>query len=399
MNLPKIYSAFLNVTNACNLACRYCFVEQHPNYMTFHVAKDAVDFLQKNAAECGAIPSITFFGGEPMICWESVVKPIISYIRHEYSDNYSMSMTTNGTLLTEERLKYLVDNNVDILLSIDGAKETQDYNRPRHDGSGSFDSIDPLLPSIIKNYPNMVFRSTLIPETANYLFENIKFASDTGYSCFFTIPNVFQEWKPEDKAVVEEQFKKYADFFIESCLAGSIPIRCSPLEEAFRDITQINFAITNNLRQGSNTVCQKCGLGTSSFVSVDYTGNVYACQEMASCKGDGDPFWIGNIYTGISDLHRERLAKSFDPQRLKGDDCATCQLQRVCDGGCAANNYLSGGSVNTVSSTYCWWVKLMLKEAIRIMDQLGNAECEVFKAYWANLRQNGGLRCPNMLTS
>ena len=41
-------SACLNVTDACNLACRYCFVEQHPHYMTLETAKKCVDFLISN---------------------------------------------------------------------------------------------------------------------------------------------------------------------------------------------------------------------------------------------------------------------------------------------------------------------------------------------------------------
>ena len=27
----------LNLTDNCNLACRYCFVEQHPHYMTYDI--------------------------------------------------------------------------------------------------------------------------------------------------------------------------------------------------------------------------------------------------------------------------------------------------------------------------------------------------------------------------
>ena len=38
----------LNVTDACNLACRYCFVEQHPHFMTLQTAMDAADWLYKN---------------------------------------------------------------------------------------------------------------------------------------------------------------------------------------------------------------------------------------------------------------------------------------------------------------------------------------------------------------
>ena len=32
------YEIALNLTNDCNLACRYCFVEQKPDYMTLEIA-------------------------------------------------------------------------------------------------------------------------------------------------------------------------------------------------------------------------------------------------------------------------------------------------------------------------------------------------------------------------
>ena len=38
----------LNLTDDCNLACKYCFVQQKPHYMTFEVAKDAVEFIMNN---------------------------------------------------------------------------------------------------------------------------------------------------------------------------------------------------------------------------------------------------------------------------------------------------------------------------------------------------------------
>lgn len=110
--LPEISSAFLNVTNACNLACRYCFVEQHPGYMSIEVAKDAVHFLIGNAKKQNVTPSITFFGGEPMLCWDRVIKPLIQHIREELAIPFSLSMTTNGTLLTEDIIEHLHKNDV-----------------------------------------------------------------------------------------------------------------------------------------------------------------------------------------------------------------------------------------------------------------------------------------------
>ena len=38
----------LNITDDCNLACHYCFVQQKPHYMDLQTAKDAVDFLYNN---------------------------------------------------------------------------------------------------------------------------------------------------------------------------------------------------------------------------------------------------------------------------------------------------------------------------------------------------------------
>ena len=47
--LPKITSAMLVVTHACNLRCRYCFVQKEPSHMTLETAKDAATFLINNA--------------------------------------------------------------------------------------------------------------------------------------------------------------------------------------------------------------------------------------------------------------------------------------------------------------------------------------------------------------
>ena len=41
----------LNLTDACNLRCIYCFVNQRPHYMTLNVAKDAVTYFVENMRE------------------------------------------------------------------------------------------------------------------------------------------------------------------------------------------------------------------------------------------------------------------------------------------------------------------------------------------------------------
>lgn len=160
--LPKIYSAFLNLTNACNLACRYCFVEQHPDMISLQVAKDAADFLAANAGD--GVPSINFFGGEPLLMWDAIIVPLTEYVRDRYPA-YNLSMTSNGTLLNQERAEYMRKKGIGLLLSMDGDRRTQERNRPLQDGGSSFDVLGKKLPLILKYFPDVMFRSTVTPET------------------------------------------------------------------------------------------------------------------------------------------------------------------------------------------------------------------------------------------
>ena len=98
--LPKITSAMLVVTHGCNLRCRYCFVQKEPQRMALSTAKDAARFLMANAmASGGGTPEINFFGGEPMLEFDTVIKPLVEWVHDELGEPFRFSITTNGTLL------------------------------------------------------------------------------------------------------------------------------------------------------------------------------------------------------------------------------------------------------------------------------------------------------------
>ena len=252
-----ITAAMLSVTHKCNLACKYCFVNQCPENMTFDTAKKAADWLAANANYPDNIPEINFFGGEPLLRWDDVVKPLISYIRCTYRYPYKLSMTTNGVLLTEDKLRYLKKMDVGILISIDGSKETQDYNRPFHNGNGSFDVIEPNILTAIELYPALVFRMTLIPDTCHNFMSNVMYAQSIGYNRVFAMPNVFEEWTEEKREVMRKQLRIYSEYYIASYKKGVIPIDFNPLENAFKDILLINQAIDSE-QYRTNARCKAC---------------------------------------------------------------------------------------------------------------------------------------------
>lgn len=384
MSLPKITSAMLILTHACPLACKYCFVHQEPSHMTYATAKSATEFLIANAEEQGDVPVINFFGGEPMVMWNEIIVPLTNWIRQEYKKPFNLSITTNGVLLNDERISFLKKNGINMLFSIDGAKATQDYNRPFHSGKSSFDVLEPIIPKIIENFPMTTFRMTTIPPTCANVFENVQFAKDNGFKNFFVIPNVFEEWSQEARIILQNEMRKYSEYFIDCYRAGNQPITFSVLEKSFSDIVKINKAITQKTYRNLSgcQACGKCGLGASKFASIHPNGNIYGCQEMTSNEGKESIFYIGNIFTGVDDTRRQSLMNLFDSVDAVGYNCSVCKYNRICDGGCVANNYLVNGDVNKVPEVYCWWKQILLKEAIYISQTLGKEDNPMFKQRW-----------------
>ena len=368
--LPKITSAMLVVTHACNLRCRYCFVQKEPSHMTLETAKNAARFLIDNAHAAGAgTPEINFFGGEPMLMYDSVIKPLVEWVHDELGEPFRFSIT-NGTLLTDERIRFMQRHRFGLLLSMDGNKPVQDYNRPYADGKGSFDALKPIVPKVLAAWPGTTFRMTAIPETCSHLFESIMWAAAQGFTNFFVTPNVFEAWDDAARDALAGELRKYADYYAESKARGVKPITFSTFEQAFWDIKAIADAEAKGVYRAMPK-CRsegKCGLGTSRFASIHPNGNLYACQEMTSNEGEDSAFYIGSIYGGVDNNRRRALAESFDSVPVWGEYCGECEYDRICDGGCVANNYMVTGKLGGMPEMYCWWRRTVLHEAMRVKE-------------------------------
>ena len=128
-------NAVLNLTNECTHRCKMCFVDFNPRRMSFEVADAAVQFVINNCKEVEKYgdkknPSIIFFGGEPLLEYDSIIVPLI----HKYGKRITWAITTNGLLLDEDKVDFFRQNEVNILMSFDGDKITQNLQRPLKNG-------------------------------------------------------------------------------------------------------------------------------------------------------------------------------------------------------------------------------------------------------------------------
>lgn len=132
------------MTEKCNLNCKYCFV----NYQRgLHTPKDlsrenlfyAVDYLIQHNQ--GRKISLQFFGGEPILKYPLIVD-CIEYVSTKLEmgllSEADFSITTNGTLLTDEICEYFKKRDVQVNISIDGPQEIHDQCRIYRDNKGTF---------------------------------------------------------------------------------------------------------------------------------------------------------------------------------------------------------------------------------------------------------------------
>jgi len=127
----------LQLTERCNLACRYCYVRRrrHPDPVdcTTDLCERFVAFALR---ESGERVKITFFGGEPLLrpdlIGHTVARGRQAAARHG-AKTIGFHLVTNGTLLDDETGLHR-RRGIGLEVSLDGPEEIHDANRRYTDG-------------------------------------------------------------------------------------------------------------------------------------------------------------------------------------------------------------------------------------------------------------------------
>lgn len=290
---PTPTHGIVSITNRCNLACPYCFHTQSKTDMTLETMEMTVRYLLSNAAIANKKASISFFGGEPLLRFDDIIYPIVK----KYKNALNWTITTNGTLLTTSIIDFCKENNIEILLSIDGCKEVQDNQRPMQNGESSFDKLKNIIPYLLLKMPNTTFRSTITRSSLPYLKENIETARKFGFKKITLVPNLFEEWQPQDYYLWETFIDDEAIKIMQH-LAWE-----EPFEYLLTNLTSgVKALKAQEYNQVLKFPNEGCGMGNYGIgISVD--GSLHPCQED---NGQNEYQKIGDIYQGInSELHKQ----------------------------------------------------------------------------------------------
>jgi len=119
----------LVVTNRCNLACDYCAYSTRQGGADQPMSSAVVEQVIEEIRTGSRSAYVTLLGGEPMLEWQ-VVKRVCDSVPNP------KVLYTNGTLLDEARIGFLVDSGTSIIISVDGPDFP--HNRRRYRSKRQF---------------------------------------------------------------------------------------------------------------------------------------------------------------------------------------------------------------------------------------------------------------------
>jgi uncharacterized protein len=300
--------------------------------MTEDVARRGVDFLLRHSDGHYRL-RIIFFGGEPLLEF-SLMKAIVAYARQKAigaGKEVSFAITTNGTLLNQEVRLFLVENNFNTLVSLDGPQPMHDAARQFRDGRGSFQRIVPQVKALVREAAavgvGIQGRTTLNRHHLGYVPELYEFMDrQMGFSGVST-PMVHRPAPAEfsfieaDLPQLKEDLARLGDLVVEKAsLEGTPPAYGL-------------FAFLDVLHQRSRPR-RGCAAGRLA-VTVDCNGKIYPCERFIGQEN----CCLGSVFS--EEFRRDRIEWLSNQDRICAfDKCHKCYAMLYCKSTCVAERLL-----------------------------------------------------------
>ena len=356
-----VRSVTIQVTDACNLRCSYCYQIAKKNHVIdFETAPSYIQQVLE-----GKNPYINFentsgfildfIGGEPTLAIDLIEKIIdwtISYmieVQHPWITRFRVSICSNGTTYeSDPRVKALLRKYaplVSLTFSIDGNKQLHDSCRLFPDGKGSYDLAAAAAVDYAKtfNYGIMpATKMTLAPSNVHYFFDaHVNLIEELGYRQIFCNCCYEEGWETKHATILYHEMNKLTDWLFEHELANDVYISIYD--------TYVG-AVASEDRNW-------CG-GNGEMIAVDWKGDIYPCiRYMESSLGDDQPpIIIGTVKGGIAATPEQCdqinclqcvTRTSQSPQK-----CLDCPISQSC-AWCSGYNYQIFGTVNKRSTFTC----------------------------------------------
>jgi uncharacterized protein len=303
-------------TNACNMACKYCFEQKDAGRMSPRVVEAIIELVERQAPSIGML-DVCWYGGEPLLAMDTIEDFSETFLDlgREHNFQFGASMISNGYLLDRETVDRLAALEVkSVQVTLDGPSHVHNRKRPLRTGKPSFDRI----------VENIGYASTKMAVT-------IRVNVDKTFT-----PELIAELLDELAAAGLQQ--RASVYFAQ--LEASTPV-CAAIAEscyATADFSKIEIDYYRLMLEKGfridrlpSPISVQCMAQVVNCYLIDSEGYLYRCYNHVGQHQRA----VGTILDPIDYQHPNftRLFR-FDP--FEDQQCRECELLPICMGGCPA---------------------------------------------------------------
>lgn len=330
-----MFRACFVITEACNLSCEYCYMNNRKVFMSrdvfdFHY-KETLPYFMKHYDHDEY--ELDIFGGEPLEHWF-----MVSHIIHHTKGDpklKSLNLITNGLLLNDQRVEILKKHNIKCSLSFDGlwAQHLKTYVSLKPRLQKLFDScsvcVTPRHMNMAENFKFLIEEFNFIPRF-KIVRDNIWTKDDVEKFKFELdkLEEVYFDYLKKGKSIFPSIFEKRLLMLLESSAHQMSKMRC---------------------------FVGHCGAAFS------HDGKVYPCARFLT--DDYYPIYDNGVL--------EENLSIIDDTANKFEGCSGCELEDHCQHICLHQEMMNKGIVSNVCELY----KAVEGKVLDINDKLrGNDE-------------------------
>ncbi len=302
------FTIIINPTLSCNFSCWYCY-ENHSErrrMSTDDVANIKTFIYKKSDDKSIKTFNIQFFGGEPTLCFNSVIKPILEeLLQHPLKNKQQifLGMTTNGYLLNDNIIELFSKFHSNFEITLDGNRSRHNQVRFSYKGQNTYDTILSNIAKSLSSNISVTMRLNVSEDTnldVNHFLADIESLAKYNRSLTISIQKV---WQANDS--VNSSIKK--------------------IREALK---QHGF---NCETAPSTSMDSTCYADKKNEVVINPGGRIYKCtaRNFEAEQAEGHLSSDGNLNWN----KRHTLRENATP--LNNSACRVCNLLPICIGGCS----------------------------------------------------------------
>ncbi|MBF7081453.1 thioether cross-link-forming SCIFF peptide maturase [Desulfallas sp. Bu1-1] len=326
----------LHLAHDCNLRCRYCFAGQGDfggdrGLMSLEVGRAAIDFLMQTSGGRRHV-EVDFFGGEPLLN-RPVLFDLVQYGRfraREAGKEIKFTLTTNALLLDREMQRFIGENDLAVVLSIDGRPGVHDRMRPFPSGEGSYRRVMERIKQFVHSpyCGEYYIRGTFTRYNLDFS-EDVRHLAEAGFEHISVEPVVAgadtgYALRDEDVPVLLEEYEKLTRYLLGRHRQG-------------RPVDFFHFNI--DLEDGPCLPKRLTGCSAGlEYLAVTPGGDLYPCHQFVGRQD----FRMGNVFEGLN----SNPACFFREAHIYNKNaCGQCWAKFHCSGGCHANALAFNGNL------------------------------------------------------